>query len=221
MKKKILLLIALILFYCNNVSAVNYGGCDYSAISRMKSIVKNINVSYDYHIVDGVAYFDVTLTNITPDLYFVDSLGEKYYTYSSTEEGEIIITNYTSSGNYRFYSNVDECYGISLGTKYYTLPTYNKYYESDTCKEIPNFSLCQKWASVNYSEEKFESLALSYKNTIKEEEEIPDDVVKKSNGAFDKIAELYINYYYYFLGGIIIACSTIIIIKRRNDKFKL
>ena len=68
MKKIILFL--LINFFPFYISALTYGGCDYSDVARMKSIVTNINLSYDYKIIDNEAYFDVTLSNLTKDIYF-------------------------------------------------------------------------------------------------------------------------------------------------------
>ena len=47
--KKIILILLLSFMFINS-SALTYGGCDYSTVSRMKSIVKNINISYDYTI---------------------------------------------------------------------------------------------------------------------------------------------------------------------------
>ena len=232
MKKKIMFFIIMMLFCKSNVMALTYAGCDYSEISRMKSLVSNINISYDYHINNNVAYFDVTLTNVPQSVYFEDSANkienrwnlsgdeEIFYTYDSTDNGEITLRNYTKSGSYSFYMDVEDCYGVSLGTKYYTFPTYNSYYTSDTCKDIPNFSLCQKWANVNYTKEKFEELAFSYKaNLVKIEDDFEEP--KYDTNLFDTLVDLYINNYYYFLGAIILICGIIILINRKRNKFKL
>ena len=218
MKKKVLLFIALILLCRYEVFAAN---CDYTKISRMKSIVSNINISYDYNIIENTAYFDVTLNNITSELYFVDSLNNKTYTFNDTSDGEITIKGYTKSGNYKFYSNLDECYGTILGTKYYTVPIYNKYFDSEYCKDVQNISVCQKWADVKYTEDEFKKLIDDYKKNLKKEEEKSDDKSERDSEILDKIANIYISYYYYFLGGIIIICGSIILIKRRDSKFKL
>jgi len=120
MRKKIILLIITVLIGLNKVKAITYGGCDSSTISRLKSLVTNINVTYNYHISDNRVYFDVTLTNITPGMYFWDEITNQTYTYNDTVDGEITLYNYDNqSGSYKFYSQVNGCEGVVLGTKYY------------------------------------------------------------------------------------------------------
>ena len=220
MKKKIILI--LLMFLINfRVYSLTYGGCDYSIVSRMKSLVTNINVSYSYRVIENKPYFDITITNLIPEVYFVDTLTNATYTYSNTQDGEITIYNYTGdSGSFKFYSAIDACYGISLGTKYYKFPNYNIYYNDPICSDIPNYSLCQKWVKVNYSKEEFEKKVLEYKKVddiVEEEKEQLD--TKKT--IFDVIIELYIKYYYYFLGSLIIICSIIILVHNKKNKFKL
>lgn len=221
MKKKMLLLIITILFIKIDISALTYGGCDYSSISRLRSLISNVNISYDYKFVDNLVYFDVTLNNIPPNVYFIDSNTNIKYTYYNTQDGEITIYNYNGySGNYKFYSALDACYGISLGTKYYKFPKYNYYHNDPLCKDIPNYSLCKKWANVTYSHDEFEQLIIKYKEKTEDNSDIEDNVRYKKN-PLDVLVDLYINYYYYYLGSIIIICLIIIIVKRRKERFKL
>lgn len=220
MKKKIILIFILIFIIKSDIKALTYGGCDYSTISKLESFVNNINISYDYYFVDNIPYFNVTLNNITQDMYFWDTLTDKTYTYSDTNGGEITITGYTGkSGRYKFYSNLVECYGISIGTKYYKFPSYNRYYNNPLCSDIPNYSLCQKWVAVNYSYQEFESLITEYKNKSNEKDPIIN--LNHNKTIFDVIVDFYVNYYYYILISIIVICSSIIIVKRRNNKFDL
>lgn len=217
MKKIIAFLI--ICFAFINCSALTYGGCDYSTVSRMKSIVSNINISYDYSIINGESYFNVTLNNLTRDIYFYDSFNRREYYYTDTNNGEITIYGYKDSVKYKFYSSNGACYGTYLGVKYANFPKYNIYYEDPLCSDIPNYSLCQKWANVNYSRTEFEKMVFEYKNKQEVEEE--KIVIQYEKTFFDKIIELYINYYYYFLGGIIIVLLPIIIIYNKKNRFKL
>ena len=219
MKKYILFLIITLFFFCN-VQALTYGGCDSSKISRLKSLVTNVNITYDYHMEGDYPRFDLTLTNITPDMYFYDNITRRNYYYSDTNNGEITIYGYNvNSGNLKFYSNLGECPGIKLGTKYYNFPKYNPYYNSSICSDIPNYNLCQKWADVNYSYSEFEKKVLEYKQEqLKEEEKVEIEYQKT---LIDSIIEFYVNYYYIILGLIIVVCGTIIFIKSRNNKFNL
>lgn len=219
MKKIILFLTIYLLGF--SVSALTYGGCDYSTVARMKAIVTNVNLSYDYRVIDNVAYFDVTLNNLTEDIYFYDTITEKKYYYGDTNNGEITISNYkVSSGSYKFYSSKNECFGVSLGTKYYNFPVYNQYYTDPLCKDIPNYSLCQKWGYVNYSRDEFEKKVLEYKNSTSIEED-KDINIEYKKTFLEKIIDMYINYYYILLGILIFVCSAIIIINNKKNQFKL
>ena len=220
MKRKILLII-LLLSLKIDAMALTYGGCEYSAISRIKSLVSNINISYDYHIVDNTAYFDITLNNIPQDIYFMDTDTNIKYTYSDTNNGEITVYDHTkSSGSFKFYSTLDKCYGISVGTKYYTLPIYNKYFKDEACLDIPEFSLCQKWSSINYTYDEFKKLVDEYKKKKNDSEE-NEDIPEYNKTIIDKAIDFYISYYYFILVGIILICIPIMLIKNRKDRFDL
>lgn len=219
MKKIILMFFVSFLFL--NVKALSYKGCDYSTVARMKSIVSNINLSYDYKIENNEAIFTVTINNLTDDIYFYDYVTKREYYYSDSNNGEVSISGYTNeSGSFKFYSNNSNCKNITLGTKYYKFPSYNRYYQDELCKDIPNYSLCQKWVKVNYSRSEFEELVSEYK---KKPEEIikPEEKIEYKKTIFDKIVELYIKYYNYILGGIIVICLPIIIIYNKKNKFDL
>ena len=79
MKKKIIFILFILLFYKTSVSALTYGGCDTSVIARMKQVVANINISYDYKIINDKVYYDVTISNLTNDIYVRDNYGNREY----------------------------------------------------------------------------------------------------------------------------------------------
>lgn len=220
MKKIIFLIVLSFVFICSS-TALTYKGCEYSVVSRMKSIVNNINLSYDYQIVNDEPNFSVTINNLTDDIYFCDINKSKCYYYNNTDNGEITILGYKfSSGTYKFYSNNNNCKDVYLGAKYYKFPEYNIYYGSELCSDIPNFSLCQKWGNVNYSYEEFEQKVIEYKDS-KNKIEDNETKVEYEKSFLDRFIELYINYYYIFLAGIIMIGSTLIIVNNRKNRFKL
>lgn len=219
--KKIVLIVVCFLLNSFYVNALTYGGCEYSKIARLKSIVSNVNISYDYYIKDGSAYFNVTINNITPDIYFVDLKTSKTYTYNNTQNGELTIYGYTGSGgNYRFYSALSECYGVKLADKYYKFPSYNVYYYDKLCDENPSFGLCKKWINVNYSYDEFVELLNQYKdkNNIKDND--VNEIIYKPT-IFDKFIKFYVKHYYFMLIGIIVVCITIMVISRKKNRFDL
>lgn len=220
--KYILVTIVAFLIFNLDSDALTYGGCEYSEISRLKSIVSNVNISYDYYIRNNQVYFNVTINNITPGIYFVDSQTGLKYEYSNTVDGEITINDYkNTTGHYKFYSGLSECYGVKLSNKYYTLPTYNSYYGDPLCEDNKNYSLCQKWAKITYSYSEFEKLIYDYNN---KEQVLPkEDEIKPiyQQTYLDIFAKFYIKYYYFILIGIIFICVTVMIISKKKNSFDL
>ena len=51
----VLCFIMVLLTFSFDIQALTYGGCEYSVVSRLKSLVSNVNVSYDYYIKDNSA----------------------------------------------------------------------------------------------------------------------------------------------------------------------
>lgn len=225
MKEKIYYIVFFVVLFLSfnlNIKSLTYGGCEYSEIARLKSFVSNVNLSYEYYISNNKPYFNVTISNIVPGMYFVDSLTGNTYNYNNTTEGEIIIKGYTTNnGNYKFYSSLSKCYGVKLGSKYYSFPSYNYYYENDLCKENQNYSLCQKWVNITYSYDEFKEKIEEYqRNKNKIEEEVPTPIVYKKT-ILDFIISFYIKYYYIILIGIIVICVSIMYVDRRKNRFDI
>lgn len=224
MKRRIVYIFLIIgLFFTFNTicEALTYGGCEYSEISRLKSLVSNINISYDYYIENNRAYFNITLNNIVPGMYFVDSNTNQKYNYYNSIEGEIVLTGYKDSGKFNFYSELNACYGIKLGSKYYRFPTYNFYYENSLCDGNQNHSLCKKWANITYSYDEFRNLIEEYnKNKDELDENVENEVIYEKT-YLDVFVNFYVKYYYFILIGIIVICVIVMIINRRKNKFDL
>lgn len=220
--KTIILSFILQFVFCYKIEGLTYGGCEYDKISRLKSFVSNINLSYHYYKENNDMYFGVTITNIVPEIYFVDSKTGIKYNYYDSVDGEIVINNYQGfSGNYSFYSSLEQCYGVKLGNKYYSFPDYNYYYETPLCKENPNFSLCQKWIKVTQSYTELEETINEYNeknNIIEDKEEIKAEYKQTY---IDLIVKIYVKYYYFILIGIIAICVTVMIISKKKNSFDL
>ena len=223
MKKIFLVVILPLIAFCYvfNIKALSYGGCGYSEISRLRNFVSNVNLSYDYYILNNLAYFNVTVSNLVPDVYFVDSSDGAVYYYDASVDGEIIIRDIKkTSGNLKFYSAKQDCYGVKLGNKYYNLPTYNIYYNDELCKKNSNFSLCQKWVKVNYSRDEFEMLIKKYNTKENYETEDEIEVVYKKT-ILDHFVNFYVKYYHITLIGIIAVCVLVMVVSRKKNKFDL
>ena len=222
MKRKILFLIIFMTFFICNCKALSYGGCSYSEISKLKSFVSNINISYDYYIFNNKAYFNLTLNNITPGIYFIDSYTGKTYNYNYTNDGEITIYDYDNfKGNFNFYSSLEQCYGVKLGIKYYKFPQYNIYYEDPLCLENRSFSLCQKWQKVTYSYSEFKNKIEEHNKVVENEQIAEEQYVEYQKTILDRFVEFYTKYYYILLGGIIVVCVIIMVISSRKNRFDI
>ena len=215
--------IAVIMFFLGlfYAKALTYGGCEYSQISRLKSIVNNINISYDYHETNEEIYFDVTINNLTNDIYLYDSGLNTYYYFSDTNNGELVIRNYSiNSGTYKFYSNLSDCNGLSIGSKYYKFPVYNQYFNDPICDDIKGYGLCQKWIDNSYTYDRFKSLVLQYKSSLNKKDETKNEI-EYETGFIDLLTKIYTKYYYIFLIAIIAICGLIMYISNKRNSFKL
>lgn len=216
--KKCMMLLTLLFCFMGHVYGIDYKSCNSSDVSRMKALINNVNISYDYYMSGDDAIFSTTVNNITHEIYFVDNRTNKEYHYSDTNSGEITIRGYGSgeSGKYKFYSNRAECYGLSLGSKYYKFPYYNTYYNDSICSGL-NISLCDKWSYNEYTREELQNLINEYKNKIQSQEtEIEHELT-----LVDKILDFYTSYYVYILLGLIVICSVVIYISRKKNKFNI
>lgn len=223
MKKNIIFVtvtIGLFFSFINEGKTLTFGGCEYSKIARLKSLVSNMNLSYDYYLDNNEAYFNITVSNMAPDIYFVDSQTGIIYTYANSVDGEIVINGYkNSAGNYKFYSAISECYGIKLGSKYYNFPVYNYYYDTPICKENRNFSLCQRWVKVTYSYSELKKVVNEFNKKKEMLEETKQPNIEYKQTYLDLIIKIYIKYYYFILLGIIFICVVIMYISNKKNRF--
>ena len=217
MRRKILFTLFILLF-CKSVSALTYGGCDFATTARLKQIVGNATISYDYRIVNNEAYFDITVSNLTKDIYVSDNYFDKNYYQNN---GEVIIKNVKSKSiTLKFNSNIKSCQGLLLGTKYEQLPIYNKYYNHKVCSDMEGFSYCNKWVKKEYTLKEIEVAIQKYKDSLNGDPEEPTRVIYNKTW-FEKLIDFYVKYYVFILLGIIAVCSIIIAVHRKRSQFKI
>ena len=210
MKKKLLLL----LFMC---LAINVKAeCSYGDIARQKAFVSNITYTYDYKIIESVAYFDVYLYNVPSGIYIKNSsTGEVYNNFA---DGQISLKNlYINKLSLGFYSST--CNDGYLGVRYINFPQYNAYSTDNLCTGIEDYELCKKWKALNISYDKFVSRVLKYKETLIPEPIEKNITHKKSFGL--SLIDFYVNYYYFILGGIIVILLPIIIVLKKKTNIDL
>lgn len=221
--KRILLIICIFFLAPRLVIARSKTKCDYTLLANLKKLSSNINVTYTYYIKDNEAYFDVTLTNLQENIYFIDNYNRVYY-YNNTFDGVITIPGYRSGKvTFTFYSNDSECLNEKLSVKYTNLPYYNIFYNYEECKGIEEFSLCQKWSKNNYGYEEFKEQTNAYKEKKNKKEIDNNEIVSKK--WFEKLVDLYLSYYYIitplFIIVVIGIMNLIKYIKFKTNRFNI
>ncbi len=214
MRKIIIIFVLLLLI---PITKVEGAWCSFSEIARLKKIASNVNASYDY-IENGTSViFEVTLTNLNPELYFVDSTSSTQYNYTSDE---IKISNYESGQtiSYVFYPVDANCSDEPLYTVRVVLPTYNQYYRDEICEGIENYSLCQKWSSHNLSYATFVERVTNYKNSlIVPEPPIEEPPTPEEVTVVQLIVNFLLDYYIYIIIVLLLALACILAIRKKDD----
>src|SRR5574344_54816 len=198
--------------------------CNYTELAEVRKIASNIQFSYEpYYSIESGIYsevrFKINMANINSNIYIkdVDKIENYYYNKN------IVITknNYIPGAAYRFeiYSNTEMCQSVLLLTNYVTLPSYNRYAESEVCLGAESYYLCNKWQALNMSYDEFQKKVAEYKKVPEVEEE---PVIEIELTTKEKILKFIYNNYYYILAGIITICVTtmFIINAKENKKFK-
>lgn len=207
--KKIVVLIALLLL---PISKINAFYCTNSEMTRYKRLASNINYSYDYIEQNDDVTFKITLVNLNSEVYLVDSNGKYYY-----QDNEIVIDALDGQNiSFKVYPRNNYCDTELLYTINITLPTYNKYYNDEICKDIQNYKLCQRWANINLNYEEFTKKVNEYKQSlIKEEPIVEEEKVEES--LLDYIIYYFAKYYYVILIAIIVFASIGIYKSSKKD----
>lgn len=216
-KKKYFFLFLLLFLLPANIKAA----CSVEEKVRLKSLASNINFSYKYVMRDnGSVRFDITISNLHPDLY----INDKYYaqTIYYNDAKEITINEYDPgiSIQYDIVSNYGACQGEKIFTNYVTLPSYNYYYNDPLCEGIEDYSLCKKWSTVSLTHEQFESNIQKYKDSLKKETKKQEEI-KEEEDVFLLALDFLARYNLFIFGGIIIICSVLIYYLKRKDDFDL
>lgn len=221
MKRNFIIIFVLMLLP-SGVLARSKTSCDYTLLANLKKLSSNVNATYTYKVIDDVTYFDITLTNIQNDIYFVDNNTNKTYYYSDTNNGVITISDYYSGKvSYTFYSNNSECLDEVLSVKNINLPYYNKYYSYDECINNVDSKLCQRWSNNEIDYYNF------IENVGKYKENIENNVEETMNSDtwFDKLVNIYLNYYYIVVPSLIITIVILLYvvkwIRYRKNRFNI
>lgn len=211
-KLECFLLFMFILLIPYNANAL----CSSQEKARLKKLVSNINISYDYKIINNDAVFQIKFSNVSPELYFKDANENVYRTYS-WEENEIILYDYPdgSSNNFIFYGNTT-CGGDKIGNTYVNLPTYNPFYQLSVCDNAKEYKLCQKWVKHSLNRSEFIDKVKEYKAT---NGIIDDSEINKQISVIDFAVSFIRMYGIYIIIGVAIIIFIVKFIRYKKDTF--
>ncbi len=213
MKKRFkYLLILLLCLLPNTIKA----SCSSSDKAKLKKIISNINVSYDYQMVQGNAMFSIKFSNLNPEVYFNDPFGNTYRTYN-LDNNEIVLKNYADGKSYTFtFYGTNSCVNQNVGSLYVTTPTYNPFYKLGVCDNAREFELCQKWVSHSLSRNEFVNKVNEYKekNGI-----IDDSKINKKISVIDLAMSFIRMYGLYIVIGIVVIIIIVKFIRYKKDTF--
>ena len=198
------------LFYIDNAFAL----CTNNEKSLYKKITSNINISYDYHVVNNKPLFDITLSNVF-NVYMEDENGNRH---DPDANNQIILTGKLSGKSYKYtFYGGPTCTGQKISILYAQTPTYNKYYNLEVCDDAREYKLCQKWVSHGLSREDF---VINVQNYKKERDSKPEEPVKSKFSVLSFILSLFTNIWFYVVLIPIIIFIVIKIVKAKKDKQK-
>lgn len=187
--------------------------CSNSENVNLKDMAGNIRITYVFK--EENATFDITLSNIRGEFYVKTPTNQ----ILSSTGTDITVGGYAPGQSYGFkvYTTSPNCPNKILLTKYATVPSYNRFYNDDVCKDATEYHYCQKWVKHSYDHDAFVKVVNQYKEDKIKKQEVKEE--EKIKGFYDYLLDIYTQYYYVILPIFIILCIIVIIQKKKKEEF--
>ena len=242
MKKRNLFIVGVLAIFAFTLKA-SASTCSDERNIKLSTLSGNVNVSYEkYNIfyglredeqndvsglqVDSYPGFKLAIYNLPSELNaaVIREDTKKALVANSTDadsEGVILIDTgeATSVKNFtiQIRSNDSNCKNEVLRTITVTTPMYNRFYDLEACANNKEYSLCQEFTNVDYSdidEVEFAEKVEKYVEEKKAEEE-------RKNSLWGKISYFISKYYIYFIIAVILVAGIVCIRIYRRKKSRL
>lgn len=201
-----------LLFIPGKVSA----RCSDQEIIRLQKIANNIAYSKTYRENNGRMVFDITLTNVTNDVYLYDFINRRNI-YASNQPITLYGYGDGKTVSYTVKSNYGSCRGEVIKTISVTLPAYNSYYNDPLCDGI-SFKLCNRWYNTqNLSYDDFVKQVKAYRKKLEAVEEPVVEPEQKPTWQ-SLLLTMFTEYYIYLFIPIIIIAGGSIYVLRKNEE---
>ncbi len=175
--KKILLILTTIFFF--NISLVFAETCSLSEKNELSAYASNVKAGYTVESKlnnDNDEYFviNIYINNLTEKIYaemqnIANGTIDKYY-YSEANKGNI---NFPQNDNFevykyeiKIYANSGLCNGKLLKSMNIETSRFNPYYKYPSCKDIPEYILCQPFYNFNLGYDDFITRTANYKASL-------------------------------------------------------
>lgn len=243
MKKNINYLL-LLLFGMLITVGVKASTCSDSRVLELSSLANEVNVSYQEYdkVVDKLdsdtfgdedGEVDVTYPAYYLTIYNLsDDLNASIVRSDTKETVEVSAKNkdkdgvvYVDAGmaakvklfTVKIRSNDSSCKNEVLKALAVTTPMFNDFSTYTVCQEYPEFELCKKYTTVDYS-----NLTMSDFNTKLEEYKVKkEEEERQQKSIVYNVGKFFDTYKWYIIGVVIIGVAIIVIYRIRRKKSRL
>lgn len=220
---------------------VSASTCKNERVLELSSLANNVNVSYQEYetnpgavsggegseeFSDNFVGHYITIYNLVDDLNVAivreDTKKTAVVTSADMNDEGVIYIDAGEAGkikNFNIYirSNDSNCQNEVLKTLILTTPMYNNYSQYESCKENPDFELCQEFTTFDYSgmtDSTFRAKLDEYKEKKAEEE-------KNANSPIYNIGKFLGTYWWIVIILVIAIIIIVLVYKIKRKKSRL
>ncbi len=215
---KLILLVILVVFGINKVRAAE---CSYKDQALLNKEASNVKITYQLIEDEEEEYLQILITNLNEHLTL--EISNDYndeimnFSISDAKEGVISFKNIALykmvTYKINIYGAYNSCSRNLIMTKNISIPYFNIFYDGSVCKNIPDYTYCQKLVKTNMSAEDMAKKI----NDYYQKQVAPKEEKKEVKTSWVKIVLLIV---LGIFGLVLVALIVLIGIKRRNKNVK-
>ena len=200
--------------------SINAYECSNEDKERLQNLANNISVILEEQ---ENGNFAAIFSGVSTQLRIFNPNNWLYYrNITGNEIGEVKIEDLNLGNTYQFQINsaTSVCLVEKIRTITVNVPNKNPYYGDEVCNNAKDYSLCQKWTTVNMTHDEFVKKVNKYVEDSKNTNKGNNDI--NSNEQKFNFFEFYEKYYWpTFIGMICILGLLIFLWVKENKKNKL
>ena len=215
---KLILLVILVIFGINKVRAAE---CSYKDQALLNKEASNVKITYQLIEDEEEEYLQILITNLNEHLTL--EISNDYndeimnFSISDAKEGVISFKNIALykmvTYKINIYGAYNSCSRNLIMTKNISIPYFNIFYDGSVCKNIPDYTYCQKLVKTNMSADDMAKKI----NDYYQKQVAPKEEKTEVKTSWVKIVLLIV---LGIFGLVLVALIVLIGIKRRNKNVK-